>query len=336
MADIVRVWYVSSQRLCNFRCAYCVSVDDYAKSNSEEWLSPDERARFERIVRWIADRPFRMGVRLATLGEPFASRAFLTQAAWLSARPNVEFVELLTNGSLLKRRLGQLAADGDIRKISLWVTHHHTEISVARFIENARFAQEEYGCFVVVNGLLFPDNEAAVLELQQAAGEAGLRFNLDLGYDPLTPHGRHSALSAMVPVLRTEDAVDRAIRLGADPELLELNLSAMRDLRHQVCSAGQNYFYIGIHGDVYRCSRYQALGLDRLGNVLDDDFELSLTDTRTPCRAGFGCGNKEDFLNLRGEEPSAPSLGWIGRAHDTAAVASSPVGLGPSGAGECG
>jgi MoaA/NifB/PqqE/SkfB family radical SAM enzyme len=317
VADTVRIWYVSAQRLCNFRCAYCVSVEDYAKSNTKDWFEEDDPERFERIVHWIAARPFRMGVRLASLGEPFTSRIFLAQAAWLSNRPNVDFVELLTNGSLLKRRLEWLDRDGDISKFSLWITYHHTENTISRFIENARFAQETFGCFVVVNCLLFPDNEARISELRLAAEEAGLRFNLDLGYDPLTPHGAHSTLEAMVPVLsETKDATARAVRLGANPELLRLNLLAMGDLRHQACGAGHNYFYIGIRGDVYRCSRYQALGKDRLGNVLDDDFELRLNDARwAPCGAGFGCGNKEDFLNLQrrhreGDTP-APSLGWL-------------------------
>jgi pyruvate-formate lyase-activating enzyme len=159
---------VSGQRLCNFRCAYCVSVNDYAKSNVADWPAEDQ-ARFEEIVDWIADRPFRTGVRLATLGEPFASRPFLAKAAQLSTRPNIDFVELVTNGSLLKRRLEQLDREGDISKISLWVTYHPTEIPLQRFIANARFAQERYRCFVVINGLLFPDNE------QQIVAEAGRR-----------------------------------------------------------------------------------------------------------------------------------------------------------------
>lgn len=320
MPNSVRIWYVSAQRLCNFHCAYCVSVNDYAKSNRVDWLSTDEQERFEQIVRWIAAQPFRVGVRLGTLGEPFASRTFLAQAAWLSTQPNIDFVELLTNGSLLRRRLEWLDRDGDISKISLWVTHHSTEIDVSRFIGNARFAQERYGCFVVVNGLFFPDNEAALCELKQATEEAGLRFNLDLGYDPLTPHAAHTTLDAMVPVLREkdEDGIAKAIALGADPRILRLNLTAMRDLSHQMCGAGHDYFYIGIRGDVFRCSRYQALGKERLGNILDEKFELRLGDDRwIPCGAEFGCGNKEDFLNLRLYRDqgglSAPSLGWTGR-----------------------
>lgn len=324
MSDIVRIWYVSAQRLCNFRCSYCVSIDDYAKSNTKDWLEPDDQARFKKIVSWIAERPFRVGVRLATLGEPFTSPLFLSQAAWLTTRPNVAFVELLTNGSLLRQRLDRLDREGDISKVSLWITHHHTEISVSRFIQNARLAQEKYGCFVVVNGLLFPDNEASVLELKAAAEDHGLRFNLDLGYDPLAAHRANPEPGPLVaPVLgREDDGIARAARLGADPEILRLNLLAMRDLSNQTCCAGHSYFYIGIRGDVYRCSRYQVLGKNRLGNALDDGFEFRPNDERwTRCEAGFGCVNKEDFLNLRRPRPEGeapvPSLGWVGDGRDS-------------------
>lgn len=315
-SEIVRIWYVSAQRLCNFHCQYCVSVEEYAKSDRHNWLEDKDEERFQRIVTWIAARPFRIGVRLATLGEPFMSQSFLGQAAWLTTRPNIEFVELLTNGSLLRKRLHQFEKEGDIERLSLWITHHHTEISVDKFVDNARFAKEEFGCFVVVNALLFPDNEDAVTELRLAAADASLHFNLDLGYDPLTPHAKYTTIDDMVPFLRTRDAVAKAVGLGANPELLRINLLAMQDLTQQSCSAGHNYFYIGIRGDVYRCSRYQALGKLRLGNVLDDDFELRLdVAPSSPCEACFGCGNKEDFLNLRvgdREESSAPSLGWMG------------------------
>jgi MoaA/NifB/PqqE/SkfB family radical SAM enzyme len=328
MNNIVRIWYVSAQRLCNFRCSYCVSINDYAKSNTKDWLEQDDQARFKTIVNWIAERPFRVGVRLATLGEPFTSPFFLSQAAWLTTRPNIAFVEFLTNGSLLKQRLAMLDREGDISKVSLWITHHHTEISVSRFIQNARFAQEKYGCFVVVNGLLFPDNETSILELKAAAEEQGLRFNLDLGYDPLTPHRANSELGAIVPVLGQENyGIARAVRLGANPEILRLNLMAMRDLRNQLCCAGHRYFYIGIRGDVYRCSRYQVLGMNRLGNVLDEGFEFYPDEGRTPCEAGFGCVNKEDFLNLRPRqweaEPPVPSLGWVGAGGDSEGARSS-------------
>lgn len=315
--DLIRIWYVSAQRLCNFRCPYCVSVGDYSKSNEFDWKRDGDRTDFERIVAWIGSRPFPVGVRLATLGEPFASDDFLARAAWLTRQPDIRFIELLTNGSLLKRRLPRLADQADLGKVSLWMTRHDGEIDLRRFIDNARFARDEYGCFVVVNGLLFPDNADAIAELRAAAEDAGLRFNLDFGYNPdvSAPDGEPG--SHRVPVLRTEGGLATALRLGANPDLVHVNLTALDHAYQQPCSAGHDYFYIGIGGDVFRCSRYQILRKKPLGNVLDPAFELDLRQARwSGCGARSGCCNKEDFLNLAlaGDHRRAatPSLGWLG------------------------
>ena len=170
MADLVRIWYVSSQRLCNFHCEYA-SRPRTMPRDSVNWLKDNDQADFEKAVRWIGTRPFPVGVRLATLGEPFTSWDFLKQTAWLTAQPGVRFVELLTNGSLLKNPMPKLADLADLSKLSLWITHHHTEISIERVIENAALAQR-YGCFVVVNALLFPDN---LDQAQRAARRGGGR-----------------------------------------------------------------------------------------------------------------------------------------------------------------
>lgn len=317
MDDLIRIWYVSSQRLCNFRCSYCVSINGYAKSNKFDWKRESDRENFEKIVRWIGSRPFPVGVRLATLGEPFASKDFLAQVAWLTRQEEVRFVELLTNGSLLKKRLSTLEADADLSKLSLWITHHHTEISVERLVENAVFAQEKYGCFVVVNGLIFPGNADEVAELRAAAESTGLRFNLDLGYEPDIRAGDLTEPWQLAPILPEEGGQDTVLRLGANPDMLSLNLTALSDVNGRPCSSGHNYIYIGIDGDVYPCSRYYVLKTKRLGNILDGDFELNLRKSRwAACVAKSGCCNKEDFLNLQfqseNRDRTAPSLGWVG------------------------
>ncbi|WP_280252274.1 SPASM domain-containing protein [Nocardia abscessus] len=317
MSAPVRIWYVSAQRLCNFRCAYCVSVGDYSKSNKLDWAKSTDHAEFDAIVHWIGSRPFPVEVRLATLGEPFASRDFLAGASWLTQQEHVGFVELLTNGSLLKRRLPALAETADMTKISLWITHHHTEIEIGRFIDNARFAQDEYGCFVVVNALLFPGNQREVADLRMATERAGLRFHVDVGYDP-AQNGATGSPSQSVPILQEPGGADAVVEMGVDPEMLRLNLTALDDPRDRACSAGHDYIYIGIDGDVYPCSRYYVLKNNRLGNVLDPEFELALRPSRwTRCQALAGCCNKEDFLNLAVShsvgERRDPSLGWTSR-----------------------
>lgn len=314
--EVLKIWYVSPQRLCNFRCPYCVSTGAYAKSDTHDWKSVQELENFRSVVHWLGTRPFSVGVRLATLGEPFASNEFLDQAVWLTRQKNIKFVELLTNGSLLQRRLPQIESRTDFHKLSLWITHHHSQIAVDRFIENARIAQEQYGCFVVVNGLLFPDNAAQVIELRAAVLEAGLRFNLDLGYDLGAPAQVHEKAASMVPILRSKGGLETALRLGANPVLMDTNIIALNDPHNRACSAGHRYFYIGIEGDVYQCSRYYVLKKNKLGNVLEPGFDLPLRQNRwIACQARFGCCNKEDFLNLQDaagrRDEQTPSLGWL-------------------------
>ncbi len=316
MNELARIWYVAAQRLCNFHCAYCVSIGDWAKSSQLNWRSSRDLEDFRKIVHWIGTRPVPVGVRLATLGEPFASQDFLQSAAWLINQPTVDFVELVTNGSLLKSRLPKMAADADLSKLSLWITHHDSEITAERLIKNAIFAQKEYNCFVVINALLFPHNIAEVRDVRQAAENAGLRFNLDFGYLPSAAEGTFARADEVIPIMSRPDWPDLVASLGADQDMLSANLTALNDVHKRPCSAGHDYLFIGIDGDVYPCSRYYGMKHGRLGNVLDEDFVLDLrSEQLAPCHAPFGCSNKEDFLNLSVVDArrrrGVASLGWL-------------------------
>ncbi|WP_331758035.1 hypothetical protein OG225_41965 (plasmid) [Nocardia sp. NBC_01377] len=315
----VRIWYVAAQRLCNFGCTYCVSTGEWAKSARDDWRADHDRDTFAGVVDWIGTRPFPVDVRLGTLGEPFTSPVFLDRAAWLTRQPGVRFVELLSNASLLQRRLPTLEPAANLGKLSLWLTWHAGQMPLDRFIAAAAFAQDIYGCFVVVNTLLFADHDiTTITQVRAAAEQAGLRFNLDLGYDPTVPSDPRTTTdaAAAVPVLRADtDVLGTVAACGGDPELTKTALLALTSPAHRACRAGADYVFLDIHGDLYRCSRYATLGKHRYGNVLDPDFELELRENLwAPCEAASGCANKEDFLNLRMAEhlrPSAvPSLGW--------------------------
>lgn len=315
----LRIWYVSGQRLCNFDCSYCVSTGTWSKSRKYDWQDPGDLERFRTIVRWIGTRPQHVSVRLGSLGEPFASRDFLAEAGWLTRQSTVRYVELVSNGSLLERRLPRLDKDANLAKLSLWLTYHDGQIPLDRFIRNARFAQEEFGCFVVVNALLFPDNTQTVERVGEAARAAGLRFNLDLGYDPHAPSEEFDYDAAgpdrAVPVLKDPDVLNEVRRLGGETDLVRTALTALRNPSGRPCSAGYDNIFIGIDGEVYPCSRYHVLEQNRLGNILEPGFRLDLrAEEWAGCHASNGCCNKEDFLNLRqarGLRPeTVPSLGW--------------------------
>lgn len=313
----LRVWYVAGQRLCNFDCPYCVSVGDWSKSRRTNWKTPQDLEDFRTIVRWIGTRPHEVSVRLGSLGEPFASPDFLEEAGWLTLRPNVRFVELLSNASLLARRLPRMVDSANLGKLSLWLTYHDGEIDLDRFFHNARVAQEDFGCFTVVNVLLFPDNGALVERFVERAREYGMRYNVDLGYDPELPSEQPESPDPeqAVPILGTTDILRRVECLGGDTDLTKVALQALRGPRGLPCSAGHDHVFIGIDGQVYPCSRYHVLEHQRIGNVLDPDFRLERREKRwAPCAAEHSCCNKEDFLNLepaRGLRPeNVPSLGW--------------------------
>ncbi|MEU8543138.1 hypothetical protein AB0C52_24675 [Streptomyces sp. NPDC048717] len=310
----VRIWYVAGERLCNLSCTYCVSTGDWAKSNHHEWKNPQDRDVYERVVTWIGTRPYPVKVRLGTLGEPFASAFFLEKAAWLTRQGSVEYVELLSNAILLPRRLPRLEADANLGKLSLWLTWHDGQVDLERFINAAAFAQERYGCFVVVNTLLFETNADAVARARDAARAAGLRFNVDLGYDPAASVIPQDP-SAAVPVLQSSDALDKLAALGGNRALAEAALTGLTSCPGMLCRAGHDSVFIDIHGQAHRCSNYSSEERPPLGSVLEPGFDLPLRSAPwAPCAARGGCGNKEDFLNLQIAAPlrpsTVPSLGW--------------------------
>jgi MoaA/NifB/PqqE/SkfB family radical SAM enzyme len=295
-----------------------VSTGDWAKDDRTDWYRPEDPVDFRRTLERIAAEPSPVGVRLATLGEPFTSRPFLDGAAWLSRQPNTRFVELVTNGSLLKSRLPTFRQTADLSRISLWITHHHTQITLDRFMDNV-LAARDAGCFVVVNTLLFPDNFAEVEAARDRMLAEGVRFNVDLGYHPEAETGTYSTGDDVVPLVATDDWYREAVRMGVDPDLLAANLTGLNEATGQPCSAGHRYFFIGIDGEVYGCSRYYDLGRDRLGNVLAEGFRFPRRELPwVGCTAPCGCSNKEDFLNLKLVEhrrsDDVPSLGWLADA----------------------
>jgi len=318
MTEFLKIWYVAPQKLCNFNCSYCVSIGDYAKSNKTNWNNPEELEGFKKIVNWIGERPFKIGLRLGSLGEPFTSEDFLDQVSWLTNKKNIKFVELLTNGSLLKQGLPKLKnKEANFKKLSLWITYHPSQISIEKFIDNVRLAQETYECFVIVNGVIFPDNIEHIKSLKKVADKYNLRLNLDLGYDPLIPATSNgvSDIGKSIPILQHYPNLNFLLDLGANDMILKTNILSMKKPKDQLCSAGHNYICIAINGDVYPCSRYFVLKKNKLGNILENEDVIKLKSNKwTKCIAKSGCCNKEDFLNLKIIENYTQkitrSLGW--------------------------
>jgi len=98
---------------CNFRCTYCMPLDDY------DWLAKSEILTFEEITR-LARLFVQLGVEKIRLtgGEPLARRDLERLVASLSAIDGLRDICLTTNGSTLAEKAAVLKAAG-LRRINV-------------------------------------------------------------------------------------------------------------------------------------------------------------------------------------------------------------------------
>ena len=104
---------VSVTDRCNFRCQYCMPAEGLPWLDRSELLSFEE---IERLVRLFVALGVG-GVRL-TGGEPLARRELPKLVGMLSAIGGLEDLSLTTNGYMLERYAGALAAAG-LRRINV-------------------------------------------------------------------------------------------------------------------------------------------------------------------------------------------------------------------------
>lgn len=98
---------------CNFRCTYCMPLDDY------DWLAKSEILTFEEITR-LARLFVQLGVEKIRLtgGEPLARRDLERLVASLSAIDGLRDICLTTNGSTLAEKAAVLKTAG-LRRINV-------------------------------------------------------------------------------------------------------------------------------------------------------------------------------------------------------------------------
>jgi len=295
------IWYVTDAALCNLSCPYCASG---ANKNKIIWGAPDGPERIQKITAWIGKLPHRVRLRMQTIGEPFLSKEHLAGAAFLSQQDNVEFVELVTNGTFSPKTFSSFSAQANIKKISLWVTCHFGEVSLEKVVEAARLAQEA-GAFVVVNGIIFPDTVEHIRKMVALCKKYSLRSDVSVGNNIQDAYPGKS----IIPILDTDqDALPSLFRNEA---ALKATLMGHFDKRHQPCSAGHDYIYIHANGDIHPCGPDPTV----LGSALDPGFKLKLRRARyAPCTVpGQYCTCKEDFMHLQAAESNLKmtrSLGY--------------------------
>jgi len=283
---------MTDQTLCNFDCPYCVTQPIRRSVPKKMWGSEDGEDRFKRILRWLANTPWNLRIRLQTLGEPFVSSGFLSGAAWLSQQPNVQFVEMVTNGSFRDEQFHHFATTAEIRRITLWMTYHPTEITAEHLLSRAMLAKS-LGAFVIVHCLIFPDTEEKIDFLINLCRKNDIPTDVTAGHNYNGAYGS----AGLIPIL---NANPKALLRYRNKAVLKAMLTAHNDVLGLPCTAGHDYLFIRADGAVYPCGAYALLDHQQIGNVLNPEFKPVIQPGRySPCTKSGVCSCKEDYLHLQ-------------------------------------
>lgn len=92
---------------CNYRCSYCMPLDEYVWIEKEEILSFEEIARLAAVFIQLGVEAIRL-----TGGEPLVRKDLEKLIARLTTLPGLKDISLTTNGSLLSEKAAALKSAG--------------------------------------------------------------------------------------------------------------------------------------------------------------------------------------------------------------------------------
>jgi cyclic pyranopterin phosphate synthase len=142
---------------CNYRCTYCMPLDEY------EWINKKEILTFEEITR-LAAVFVRFGVEKIRLtgGEPLVRKNLDHLVAKLSAIPELKDLCLTTNGSLLAEQIESLSAAG-LKRVNVSIDTLDPE-KFRRMTKRGDLAKVLEGIFAAKRHGLRPIKLNAVIE----------------------------------------------------------------------------------------------------------------------------------------------------------------------------
>jgi cyclic pyranopterin phosphate synthase len=98
---------------CNFRCTYCMPLDEYPWISREQILTFEEIARTARIFSGLGVKKLRI-----TGGEPLVRKGLPELVAQLAAIPGIEDIAMTTNASRLVE-LAQPLKDAGLKRMTV-------------------------------------------------------------------------------------------------------------------------------------------------------------------------------------------------------------------------
>ena len=142
---------------CNFRCSYCMPLDEY------EWLHKKEILTFEEISR-LASLFVGLGVEKIRLtgGEPLVRQNLDKLVAKLSSIGGVKDLCLTTNGALLAEKVAALKASG-LKRVNISVDSLNPE-KFRKMTKRGELSKVLEGIFAAKQHGLHPIKLNAVIE----------------------------------------------------------------------------------------------------------------------------------------------------------------------------
>ena len=142
---------------CNFRCSYCMPLDEY------EWIDKKEILTFEEITR-IAKLAIEFGVEKIRLtgGEPLVRQDLPLLVEKLSALEGLKELCLTTNGALLSERIQALKQSG-LRRVNISIDTLDGE-KFKRMTKRGDLSKVLEGIFAAKSAGLAPIKLNAVVE----------------------------------------------------------------------------------------------------------------------------------------------------------------------------
>ena len=142
---------------CNFRCSYCMPLDEYEWIDKKEILTFEEIARLARLFVGVGVEKIRL-----TGGEPLVRQDLPVLIEKLSALEGLQDLCLTTNGALLAERIGALKQAG-LRRINISIDTLEPE-KFKRMTKRGDLSKVLEGIFAAKNTGLTPIKLNAVVE----------------------------------------------------------------------------------------------------------------------------------------------------------------------------
>ncbi len=153
----IRDLRISVTDRCNFRCAYCMPLDEYEWIDRQEILTYEEIARLARLFVSLGVDKIRL-----TGGEPLVRRGLEELVRQLASLDGLRDLCLTTNGSLLAEKAVALRAAG-LRRVNVSVDTLDPD-KFRRVTQRGELARVLEGIFAAKSAGLAPIKINAVIE----------------------------------------------------------------------------------------------------------------------------------------------------------------------------